>query len=148
MEPSLPDLVADDDSDCDGDEDIQYVVIPADSAFYGRTSPPRSSAYSSFSGFPFACYALAEGTPLFAPTPGACFDEELHRIVNISGHGTDHAVNVVGESLEMDSHISLDWMSATLNDAQFFMEKVKPTPMIFDDDVSPHLNHDEIPSES
>jgi len=138
LEPSFADSDSDSDSsDCEEDhESIQYVFIPSDSAFHRRTSTPRTSAYSPFSGFPFACYALAEGTPLFSQTPDAFFDEEPQRITHTSGDGVDDAVIVVDESSSgMDGHISLDWMSAAVNDAQYFAEQAKPASMIFDDDA-------------
>ncbi|KAF5375569.1 hypothetical protein D9615_009163 [Tricholomella constricta] len=66
----------DDMSDCGDDDDAQYVYIPADSPFYRGPTSPRTSSYLSFSGFPFACDALAEEDPLFAHSPGALFDKE------------------------------------------------------------------------
>ncbi|KAG5644524.1 hypothetical protein DXG03_008266 [Asterophora parasitica] len=105
-----PDWNSDDDaSDFGDDDDAQYVYIYADSPFY-RGPSLRTSSYISFSGFPFACDALAEEDPLFADSPDALFDKELS-----SESGPDNSddiyIVVVDADLakDMDSQSSHQW---------------------------------------
>lgn len=132
---------ADYDSDSDTDfedddgDDTQYVYIPADSPFHRGLSTPRISAHTSFTGFPFACDALAEEDPLFVKTPGAWFDEELQCITPASGD--DRGIFVWdSESPESCSRFHLNWSSPKPKDTPFFSESAMPSPMFFDDDVS------------
>jgi hypothetical protein len=131
LEPSA-DSDSDSDSDFeendDEDENIQYVYIPADSPFHRSLSTPRSSAYPSFTGFPFACDALAEEDPLFMKTPGAWFDEELQHIV--SDDDVDSGIFV----WDNEPSEQYDRVSPKPNDMHF-VEHTRLTLMVFDDDV-------------
>jgi hypothetical protein len=64
----------------DNDE-AQYVLISPDSPFYKSILAPRTSAFPSFTGFAFACDALAEENALIVKMPHELFDEELQHIV-------------------------------------------------------------------
>jgi len=125
---------SDSDSDCEGDDndDAQYVYIPADSPFHRGLLNPRTSAYTSFTGFPFACDALAEEDPLFVKTPGAWFDEELQGIVD-SGDDVDSGI-VVWDSHSSEAHSQLNWSSPKGRDAHLFSEHARRSPMVFNDD--------------
>jgi len=134
LEPS-----ADSDSDSDSDfedddgDDVQYVYIPADSPFHRSLSTPRSSTYTSFTGFPFACDALAEEDPLFVKTPGAWFDEELQ---SVSGDDADSGIVVWDDELsETHPQLCLNWPSTGIKDAHLFAGHAGRSPVIFDDDV-------------
>ena len=134
LEPCT-DSDSDSDSDCedDDDEDAQYVYIPADSPFHRGLPSPSTSAYASFTGFPFACDALAEEDPLFVKTPGAWFDEDVQDIVD-SGDDVDSGI-VVWDSHSSETHSQLNWSSPKLREANLFSEHARRSPMVFDDDV-------------
>jgi hypothetical protein len=124
---------SDSESDCeDGGDDVQYVYIPADSPFHRNLSTPRSAAYTSFAGFPFACDALSEADPLFVKTPGAWFDEELQRIV---GDDTDSGIFVRDNESLSPRFQCLGWPSPNLKDTYLLPEYAVQSPMVFDDDV-------------
>jgi hypothetical protein len=137
LEPSA-DSDSDSDSDCEDDDsdNVQYVYIPADSPFHRNLSTPRTSAYPSFTGFPFACDALAEEDPLFVKTPGAWFDEELQGIVSASDDDVDSGIFVWdNESSEPHSQLCLNRGSPKPKDKHSFSEHTRRSPMVFDDDV-------------
>lgn len=107
-----PDWEHDDDaSDSGDDSDAQYVYIHADSPFYRGPGSPQTSAYLSFSGFPFACDALAQEDPLFAKSFGGLSDEELEDI-----DLRDHRVVVV-ESEKAGPQSPFEWSSITVDDS-------------------------------
>jgi hypothetical protein len=132
LEPST-DSDSDSDSDCEDDgDDVQYVYIPADSPFHRDLSTPCSAAHTSFTGFPFACDALAEEDPLFVSTPGAWFDEELQRIV---GDDADSGIVVWDNGSLSPRSQCPGWPSLNTKDAYLLPEYVRQSPMVFDDDV-------------
>jgi hypothetical protein len=138
LEPSA-ESDSDSESDCEEDDgdNVQYVYIPADSPFHRSLSTPRTSAYTSFTGFPFACDALAEEDPLFVRTPGAWFDED---IASASGDDRDSGVFVWdSESSEPHSQLRLNWSPLKSKDAHLFSEHTRRSPMVFDDDVRVYL---------
>ncbi|RDB24876.1 hypothetical protein Hypma_007433 [Hypsizygus marmoreus] len=125
-----PDWDSDDASDSDEDAEVQYIYIPASSPFYKGPTSPRSSAYLSVSGFPFACDALAQEDPLFVKSP-ALFDEdfedELSSLVDdVRIVGVDEA-----SSEEISSQSNLGWNPLKL-DSPIPLNQDKPAPVAFE----------------
>ncbi|KAF8234394.1 hypothetical protein L208DRAFT_835186 [Tricholoma matsutake] len=145
LEPSADSDSDSDSSDADDEDDegdnVQYVYIPADSPFHRSLSTPRTSTCPSFTGFPFACDALAEEDPLFMRTPGAWFDEELQHIVSTSGDNIDSGIFVRdNEQSEPHSQCRLNWPSPKPKDTHLFSEHARRSSMVFDDDeLRPYL---------
>jgi hypothetical protein len=117
----------DSESDCDSDEDAQFVYIPANSPFNTAASTARtSSAYLPFSAIPFACDALAEEDPLFTDSPNEVFDEDLQHFVP-SPDNEGGVVVMDFESLhddEKESQITRQWISAN--------DHVKSVPVVYE----------------
>ncbi|KAG6910413.1 hypothetical protein DXG01_010768 [Tephrocybe rancida] len=110
--------------DNEDDDEAQYVYIAADSPFYRAPSTPRTSSYLSVSGFPFACDALAEEDPLFAPSCST-FDDEFDAVPR------DNTVIVIvdaGFVDNNDSQINNEWKFTEVFD------QVKPTRLDVDNE--------------
>lgn len=119
--PGLESDWENDASDCENESDAQYIYIPFDSPFYWNPTSPCSADYLSFSGFPFACDALAQDDPLFARSPAAVFEEELQFGIPAG----EHVVVVDAQSPEnIDPWQHLEWSSKTS------VDKVRLAPII------------------
>jgi len=80
------------------EDGAQYVLIPAESPFYKHSTPANSSAYFSFTGFAFACGALADEDPLFSKSPSELLDEDLQALSPCGDLDTNVAENATADT--------------------------------------------------
>lgn len=120
------DWIDEDDAFDYGDNDeVQYIYISSDSAFYQPPATPRASSYVTVSGFPFACDALIEEDPLFAEL---AFDDE-----SSADSGDDNAIVIVDTDLTEDTDLqyNTEWKFTET------LDQIKSTRMDIDNEVRP-----------